>query len=289
MTRIIPFLALLFLLGSCNQKQGNNDIYAVGDVMEEEISMPRKTSPPPPPTSSNIIDVEDAILENEVSKKKIIKDGRMHVQVHNLNNTKLRVDSLVQAFEGYYANESYNNTDRESSFDLSIRVPSINFEKLILAIESGDGEVQYKAIDARDVTDQFIDLETRLKNKRSYLNRYTDLLKQAKSVKEILEIQESIRGLEEEIESTMGRLKYLSDQVSYSTLSLNLYKRKDFKYKPEEQDSFFEQLKQSLSRGWYAFISFLLFMIRLWPFWIVFLFIAYLWRKYRRKKKREKL
>src|SRR5699024_12383858 len=113
----------------------------------------------------------------------------------------------------------------------------------------GTGELQYKEIDARDVNDQFIDLETRLENKRSYLKRYKDLLSKAKSVKEILEIEESIRKIEEEVESTVGRLKYLSDQVDYSSLELRIAEEKEFKYKPEKQDSFFERFKQSLSRS----------------------------------------
>jgi len=285
MTRVIPLLVLALLIGSCNQKQSNKDAYAYGDILEEEIPMTRQSSPVPPPPPPSAPNIEDAIAEEGEIKKKIIKDGRMTMQVQRLGYAKHRIDSLVQSLEGYYANESYSNTDRESSFNLNIRIPSINFEKFISAIESGEGEIQFKAIDARDVTDQFIDLETRLKNKRSYLNRYRDLLKQAKNIKEILEIEENIRGLEEEIESTVGRLKYLSDQVSYSTLDLYLFMRKDFTYNPQKQDSFFERLKQSLSKGWHAFISFLLFIIRLWPFWIVFLFVSYLWRKYRRKKK----
>ena len=61
------------------------------------------------------------------------------------------------------------------------------------------------------MTDQFIDLETRLENKRNYLKRYNDLLLKANSIKEILEIEEKIRALEEEIESATGQLKYLSD------------------------------------------------------------------------------
>lgn len=283
MKRIVSLIVLLFVFVSCNQNHGENDLYADYDMMEEEISLPRQSSPVPPPAPEASY-IDDAIAEEGVIKKKIIKDGRMNIQVKTLNKTKLRLDSLVNTYEGYYANESYNNTDWESSFSLKIRVPSSNFEILIATIESGDGEIQFKAIDARDVTDQFIDLESRLENKKNYLTRYRELLKQAKNVKEILEIEENIRGLEEEIESTLGRLKYLSDQVAYSTLDLTLSMRKDFKYNPEKQDSFFERLKQSLSNGWYAFINFLLFMIRLWPFWIVFIFLVYLWRRFRRRR-----
>jgi hypothetical protein len=252
--------------------------YALAEMESDIVPITRQSpnSPPPP---------IDKVEKQEVIKKKIIKDGRLGLRVKELDNTKLRVDTLIRNYGGYYANESFNNTDWESTFNLKIRIPSANFEKFITAIESGDGEIEYKEIDARDVTDQFIDLETRLETKRNYLKRYNDLLKQAKSVKEILEIEEKIRGLEEEIESTTGRLKYLSDLVDYSTLDLTISKHKDFKYNPVNRDKFSERLKQSLSKGWFGFVDFLLFMIKIWPFWIIVTLILYFWRKLRRKRK----
>jgi len=220
----------------------------------------------------------------EVNKKKIIKDGRMGLKVTDLEKTKTRIDTLVRSFGGYYANENFSNTDWESSYNLKIRLPFSNFEKFIAVIESGIGEIQYKGIDARDVTDQFIDLETRLENKRNYLARYNDLLKQAKSVKEILEIEEKIRVLEEEIDSVTGRLKYLNDLVDYSTLDLTITKRKEFKYNPADRDRFTERLKQSLSKGWFGFVDFALFLIRIWPVWIIVVLLIFSWRRYKKTR-----
>jgi hypothetical protein len=225
-------------------------------------------------------------VTNEVIKKKIIRDGRLGLRVTELEKSKTLIDTLVRANGAYYANESFQNSDWESSYNLKIRVPSLNFDKFISGIEAGEGEVLYKVIDARDVTAQFIDLETRLENKRSYLVRYNDLLKKANSVNDILAIEEKIRGLEEEIESTTGQLKYLSDQVDYSTLDLTLTKQKDFKYNPEKRAKFSERFKQSLSKGWFEFVDFVLFIIKIWPFWIIIAVMVYFWRKYRKARKK---
>ena len=114
------------------------------------------------------------------------------------------------------------------------------------------------------------------------------MLKQAKTVKEILEIEEKIRGLEEEIESTTGRLKYLNDLVDYSTLDLTISKQKEYKYNPVERDKFSERLKLALSNGWYGLVDFLLFVTKIWPFWIIASIVIYMWRRLRRKKKNKK-
>ncbi len=229
----------------------------------------------------------DEVEKQEVTKKKIIKDGRLGIRVSDLENIKFRIDTIINQYGGYYASEKLNNSDWETSYNLKIRIPSDNFMKFIHDAETGVGEILYKEIEARDVTDQFIDLETRLENKRNYLKRYNDLLIKANSIKEILEIEEKIRALEEEIESTTGKLKYLSDLVAYSTLDLTISKQKNFKYYPIKRDKFSEKLKQSLSKGWFGFVDFFLFIINIWPLWIIITLIFYLWKKYKMKIKRK--
>jgi hypothetical protein len=269
---------MTILMASCHQNNSDQASYAVAEMDQEMISESRQSADAPLPPM-------DKIESQDVIKKIIIKDGSIGLRVSELEKAKWRMDTLIKSHGGYYANERFQNTDWESSYTLQIRIPALNFEKLIADIENGDGQILFKEIDARDVTDQFIDLEIRLDNKRNYLNRYNDLLKQAKNVKEILEIEEKIRVLEEEIESTTGRLKYLSDLVDYSTLNLTISKTEDFKYNPDNRDKFSERLKQSLSKGWFGFVDFLLFMIRIWPFWIIVTALVYLWKKYRKSRR----
>lgn len=228
------------------------------------------------------------IDEPDLVIKKIIKDGRLGIKVGKLKEAKMNIDTLVRNMGGYYDKESLNNNDYSIEYNLIIRVPSNKLEILIDKIEKGEGEVAYKEIDARDVTEEFIDLETRLSNKRQYLAKYQELLKNAKSIKEILDIQEKIRGLEEEIESTTGRLKYLNNLVDYSTLDLNITQKKDYKYTPEYRGNFTGKLKQSVVRGWYGFVDFFLFLISNWAILILFTALIYFWMKYRKYRKSKK-
>jgi hypothetical protein len=218
-------------------------------------------------------------------QKKIIRDGQMTIKVKNLESARRKVDSLTKALGGYIGNESFNSYEQESNYNLIIRVPAANFDRMITGIEQSTGEVLYKEINARDVTEEFIDLETRLANKRKFIDRYGEMLKKANTIKDMLEIEENIRTIEEEIESTEGRLRYLNDQVTYSKLNLTLTQEKVYKYKPQHARNFFERLKESLHKGWQGFLGFLLFVIRLWPFWII---IAIIWITYRRIKSKKK-
>lgn len=222
-----------------------------------------------------------------IDKKKIIKDGSISVKVADLEKAKKSVNDLVKSMNAYYENESYNNNESTFSYDLKIRIPSQNFEKILSLVENGVGEITSKNIEVRDVTEEFMDIQSRLINKKNYLKKYNDLLSKAKSIKDILDIEEKIRVLQEEIESSEGRLKFLSDQVSYSTLNVNLFKTKDFIYKPEAKDSFFERLKSSLGNGWNGIVDFVLLIFKNWPIVIITVGVIFSIRRYYKNKKKK--
>ena len=273
MKQIVRIILIAFLVVSCAQKSAefSNEVLMKSESDKKEASPVLKNT-----------------AESDVIKKKIIKDGRLGMDVKNLSASKTNIDTIVRNLGGYYDNESLSNNDYATAYDLKIRIPSDKFEILIEKIESGEGEVSYKEIDARDVTEEFIDLETRLGNKQKYLTRYQELLRNAKNIKEILDIEEKIRVLEEEIESTTGRLKYLNDQVNYSSLELNISQRKAFKYTPPFRQNFFEKLKQSLSRGWYGFVDLFFFLLSNWAVLILLAVLIWLWIKYRKRRKSRK-
>lgn len=221
----------------------------------------------------------------EMTEKKIIRNGSLSFKVKDAKKTREEMNAIIGKNKGYIGNEHLDNSDYQTQYTLQIRVPADNLDALVADIEALDGTVTYKSIQARDVTEEFIDLETRLKNKKAYLDQFRTLLKSAKTIEDILQVQTQIRQLEEEIESVTGRLKYLSNQVDLSTLDLTLTETKDFVYRPDRRINFIERFKESVSSGWYGFVNFCLYMFTLWPFWIILFGLVWGWRKYQRNKK----
>lgn len=225
--------------------------------------------------------------QTHLSGKRIIRDGHIDIRVDELAAAKRQVDSLVWSMNAYYASESFYEHSREESYQLRIRIPSSNFDRFITELESGGGKVFNKNLYTRDVTEEFMDIELRLANKRNYLNRYRELVAQAKSMKDMLEIEEEIRGLEEEIESAEGRLRLLSDQIAYSTLNLSLTMHTDYKFTPSPQKKFFERVKKAVNGGWRGIVSFVVVLFYLWPLIIVagvVLFVLFRAKKKNRRK-----
>jgi len=224
----------------------------------------------------------------KINKKKIIKDGEIFVRTKDIFESKKNVDETVKKFNAYYDNEDFENNDNEITYTLTIRIPANNFELFIASIENGKNEITNKNIKARDVTDEFIDLGTRLTNKKEYLKRYKELLAKASTIKDILAIQENIRTLQEEIESSEGRLKYITDQVDYSSLSLTLTKIKAHKNRPPQTETFSEKIKDSLASGWASIVDFFLWIIAIWPLIIVIAVSTFLIRWLIRKRRIKK-
>ncbi len=220
-----------------------------------------------------------------VKEKRIIKDGSLTLVSKDILVSKKRIDALLKQQQGYYEKEALQNEAYSTTYQLKLRIPSQNFEAFINLLEMGSDEINDKSIHANDVTEEFVDLESRLLNKRAYLKRYRELLSNANTIKDILAIEENIRVILEEIESTEGRLNYLNNQVAWSTLDISLVFTKAYTYKPSEPDPFGERIKNALSTGWRGIVAFVVFLVYIWPV-VVILFIALLWfRRYRQRLK----
>ena len=141
------------------------------------------------------------------------------------------------------------------------------FDDLVYTLEKDIGKLLSKNINAKDVTEEYVDLNIRLEDNLSYLKQYKSILSKAKTIKEILEVQEKIRQIEEEIESKKGRLKYLDDKVSFSTLNLVISELIPFKL--SKKRSFGSRVAGAFSNRVSAFLSFIIGLINIWPFLIL--------------------
>ena len=290
----ILFISICIIaIYACGSEKNKAEIHnEVGTTDFAKVDAP-EVPPPPPQIEEQLKYTPPKIVKDEEIKnnknieidhqKMIIKNGNLSIKSKQIDSSKKHLDVQLKKHQAYYESENLFNESDKISYTLRIRVPAINFEQFVAGIENGKDEIISKSIQADDVTEEFVDIETRLKNKRNFLKRYNELLTKANTIKDILAIEENIRILQEEIESKEGRLKYLSHQVGYSTLEINLFQQKDFIFKPDEQDSFFERVKNSISKGWVFIIDLLIFVIRLWPIAILAGIIFFIVKKLSKK------
>jgi len=215
--------------------------------------------------------------------KKIIKNGEITVQVGDITKSQSRIQSIVKNNQAYIQKETFRNSDTRDKMEFTIRVPHQQFESLVDSFSEGFGTVTAKNIYSDDVTEEYVDISIKLENKKIYLEKYREMLKSAKSTSDMLEIQENIRNLEDEIDVSEGRLKFIDDRVKYSTLNLTVFKEK-VRSSTTSKVGFGSRFADSLTEGWNGFVAFLLGIISLWPFFIFIPVGIVIWRKWNKNR-----
>lgn len=222
-------------------------------------------------------------LKNEqiaLTERKLIKQGSISFETDSIEKTKRYVADKVKFYEGYISKEySYDFTEQKQ-YELEIRISSQKFDYFLESLNGVMVSLDHKDIQVKDVTEEYVDVEARIKSKKELMQRYIELLKQAKTVAEMLDIEREIGNLQTDIESFEGRLNYLQNQTSLSTITLTFYEHrsKDF--------GFWSKIGKGLSSGWNGLLWFIVGVMYLWPLWVIL--FAGLWiliRFVKRKKK----
>lgn len=214
--------------------------------------------------------------------QKIITTANLNIEVKALEAFETAIKGLLEQYKAHITNQSRNDNDNRTDAYYTIRVPKENFDQLFNALKPLAKKVEFQSLNQQDVTEQFIDLETRLKNRKALEERYRELLKKATNVNDIMSIERQLNQVRSEIESQEGRLKYLNDQVDMSTIQLNAFELKPYVYQPESQDNFGQRVLKSLENGWHGLIKGLIWLVSLWPLWLLFI-VLYIYFKSKRK------
>jgi hypothetical protein len=254
-------IALLFIsFYSC---QGKSDSLSLVDSIEKK--------------SSSFGDNSEANISTPVDRK-IIKDGYISFETTDLEKTKEFITQKVSTLKGYISNDKINDYSDKLEYNITIRIPAKNFELLLENVSKHATKLERKSIHARDVTEEFIDIESRINTKKELENRYKEILKQANKVQEILSIEKEIGKLREEIESMEGRLNYLKDKVAFSKLDVVF-----FKTKPQTSNNE-TQFGKAIQNGWSNLLWFFEALLTIWPFLIILSVIFYFVRRLYTKK-----
>lgn len=212
-------------------------------------------------------------------ERKLIRNGSMNFKVKDIKKSKAEIEQISKSLNGYISNENQNNYETQQTYTQKIRVPAEKFDELILKLEGIAEKIDNKSIDTEDVTEEFIDVESRLKTKRELEERYKAILAKASRVEDLLSIEREMNNVRSEIESMQGRLNYLKNQVSFSTLNITYYESTPSKF------GFGSRLAESVSEGWSNLLYFLIDLVSLWPFIILISGAIWWFVHYRRRKK----
>jgi len=154
--------------------------------------------------------------------KKLILNGDYTVKVRELQPALAALQQLTAARGGYVAEMTVNRGDNGSAAArVVLRLPAERFGEAADAVDQL-GEVERQQVWSQDVTDQFIDNESRLKVLTEHEQKLQELARTAANFDDWLQLAKQINETRTQIEALQGRLKQLANQVEYSTLNIAL-------------------------------------------------------------------
>ncbi|MCA5005412.1 DUF4349 domain-containing protein [Sphingobacterium bovistauri] len=284
---------LAALLMSCNHSSENkNNIPetlatteeyvadGVSNINSDKILLSSESNEAP---SSPVANNSNTNLDKQSLKTiKIIRNGNLSVESKDIKKTKQRLDDFIKKVEGYYEQETTSAGSTYTNLNLIVRIPSEKFDSFITSIEKGDDKLTNKSIKTEDVSLQYYDVESRIKSKRTYLEHYQKMVSSAKSVEDLLKIQEQIRQLQEDIESNESLFKNLANQISYSTIAIDIFHSESGGSVYSE--TLFSQIKDSFIAGWNLIREIFLGIITIWPIILIAISLIIGWKKYKKKR-----
>jgi hypothetical protein len=167
--------------------------------------------------------------------RKIIYNATADLLVDNLATAEQQLDEVIKAHKGLLARSEISTapgTPRTGRW--TVRVPEDEFATFMKAIAKL-GELQKSKTDSDDVTDEFYDLEGRIKNLKAEEETLRKLLKEAVTMQDRLAIRDQLQRVTSDTERLEGKLKRLDNLSSLSTVIVNISERKD--YVPAEEPS----------------------------------------------------
>jgi hypothetical protein len=162
--------------------------------------------------------------------RKIIYTGSVALRTDDLDAAEKKLDEMVKQFNGYLGSASRSGTKgSQRSGSWTIRIPSTGYGSFVKAI-STIGELESSSQEAQDVSEEFYDVQARLKNKKVEEARLVELLQKATGkLTEVLQVEKEISRIREEIEQIEGRLRFLTNQTDLSTITVTINEVKEFR------------------------------------------------------------
>ena len=165
-------------------------------------------------------------LERSLGQK-VISDAQFEIQVASGKFQTAFDQALLLAdrYGGYIVSSSSQATGEDASLKsgtIALRVPSASFSRA-LADASNLGTVKNRQISTQDVTQEYVDLQAQITNAQAQVKAFQNLMARAKTVDEILQVQQVLSNAQGQLEQLQGRSQFLNEHTSFSTLTMSIY------------------------------------------------------------------
>ncbi|MBA2174518.1 DUF4349 domain-containing protein [Halobacillus locisalis] len=226
------FIVLLsaFLAACSNDTQEQGDESSEGNTEEtsaDQSDSENKTnglSEAPP--NQDVASEESSMIDN-TDGRMLIYNAVIELETEDYDQFRQQLDERMAANEAYIVEASISKRENNRrQGQIRLRVPQSNFENLLGGFEEISESILSQNVTGRDVTEEYVDLESRLSAKEKIESRLLTFLEEAEATDSLLKISQDLERVQSEIEVLKGKMNYLQNQSDFSTITLQVTETK---------------------------------------------------------------
>ncbi|MEX2246599.1 MAG: DUF4349 domain-containing protein [Dehalococcoidia bacterium] len=163
----------------------------------------------PPPTLPSQLD------------RKIVRVATLKLSTEEVSQGFEEAGAIASAYGGYIASSTFGNDGDSQTASFTIKVPAAQYQDAINRLRQL-GDVREESSNANDVTEEYTDLQSRLRNLRAVEAQYVEFLGRAEDINSVLQVQDRLNSVRMEIEQVQGRIQLLDHTTEMATITVHL-------------------------------------------------------------------
>jgi len=196
--------------------------------------------------------------------RKVIRNAELTLELSSPEEGQRIMEKIAESYGGFVVSSEAVSNDEGGARTVAtviMRIPAAKFAAALEQIRKSGYKIRREKITGQDVTEEYMDLDARLKAKRAVETQFLEIMKQARQVSDALEVQKALGEVRSEIEQMEGRRRFLENQVNLSTFTITL--QSPAPLMSTTGPGFFQGIRQAIGEGFDAALEVILWLIRL--------------------------
>lgn len=166
--------------------------------------------------------VPDYAPAPEITDRKVIQESDVSLLVKDVRQSADAIIAKSASMGGYMVNSYFNNPGEAPSATVTVRVPATKLTEYLSFLRSHGVKVVSENLSGQDVTDQYVDINSRIATLLTTKAKFEQILSQATEVSDILNINQQIINIQSQIDSYKGQQQYLDKSAQSSRVTIYL-------------------------------------------------------------------
>ena len=223
--QVLILSLVVLLLASC---AGESSIgYSPDVMMESSAPMSRGVTDSYAGEADNSVYSEGGLQVKESQVRMVIKNASLSIVVEEPGVSLDAISKLASDLGGFVVSSNLYRTQTANGLEvpqanITIRVPADTLDQALAEIKSGAGQILSENVSGQDVTQEYTDLESRLRNLEKAEEQLTEIMEQAWETEDVLVVYNRLVEVQEQIELIKGQMKYYEQSAELSAISINI-------------------------------------------------------------------